>query len=291
MRLRFIGACVAVAGACGIAVACGSDSDAHGSSGTGGDAGAAGAGPGSGVAAIGEPCAEPGALACAGNFQEVGLICGADGTWEVNTTCSGDQICDTRAGTDVGTCQDQDPNCLGRDPGTLVCFDDNVYECGVDNITVELVGPCDGVCTVDGCQQADPCPTDTFVNCANDCGGRSASCDGGSCPGITGAMFFSAADDDWPLRTPAAEDACACPSGRRFLAIQNVNDLDFFTVRVTVSEPWYIVDSGDDCGATVEGQCAVRSGVSHRIVIATDDPTALPRNVVLDPVPDDATCP
>lgn len=90
---------------------------------TGADIVAAESGPTSG---IGSPCSSAGALSCQGVAQQLKLIC--DGTkWVSNGTCSGDQVCDPRAGSSLGTCQT--PACKA---GTTTCEGATLKACGAD---------------------------------------------------------------------------------------------------------------------------------------------------------------
>jgi hypothetical protein len=91
----------------------GSNASGGTSAGEGGSSagGSGGSGPVGAVGTLGQPCSPPAALACAGNYQKVTLICGGDGTWERNETCGADQFCDSTPGVNVGTCRPRTPGC------------------------------------------------------------------------------------------------------------------------------------------------------------------------------------
>ncbi len=272
---------------------------------TGGTGGSGATDPVGEVGTLGASCSPPGALACAGNYQKLTLVCSASGTWETNTTCPGTQICDTRPGVTGGSCQEQDPNCLDHSPGDPVCVDNAVHACNADNIGTTLVDACEGgSCTDGACAATDPCPTeDSWLNCATDCGGISdPECLSAlvTCPQPYGAMWYW--DIGGVVRTPQASAACSC-SGSDTRYVGMVLPLGLGPVRVTVGEPWSIVLGPHDpsnpgelvspCADFEEVHCAVydmdEAGLD--VYAVTDDPGALSRNLRIEEVAEGETCP
>ena len=178
-----------------------------GSGGASGSRGVAGSGDaGSGpctasgsnaVAILNCPCSSPGKLACNGNAQPVALIC-SQGSWTLNQTCSGTNLCDSL----VGTCQPIDPLCQGATAGQTVCDGSaNVVQCGVDRVSHTMVESCAGA--------APTCLTGTCVACmptttrsCGPCNDGTESCNSsgawtGTCVGGTDKhVFYRDADAD-----------------------------------------------------------------------------------------------
>jgi hypothetical protein len=269
--------------------------------------GAGGSTPTAAVGVLGQSCSPAGALACAGNFQQQRLVCGDSGQWEENGTCAGDEVCDTQLGATAGTCQSQDPACLGQEPGVRLCIDNSVYECGPDNIRTILISTCSVPCEDGACPEAaDPCPTGVdWVNCASDCDGGGDACTT-SDEGCREGVVDLASRDTQVVRTPSASDACFC-EGTYYFRIEVVSL--FEDLRATVSPPWSMylgaytvldllsgVVSPDPCGAGPGRSCIVSPGLSREDYIreaylVTEDPTAAPRNVLFEKVDETATCP
>jgi hypothetical protein len=276
-------------------------SGAQGGTSVGGAAGGAtgGSGPTGQVGTLGQSCGAPGTLACAGNYQKLTLICGADGKWAAGQTCTGNQICDTRAGVNAGTCQDQDPQCLGHEPGYKFCVGAAVYACGADNLSTVLVESCTGTCENGACNNAaDPCPASGII-CSSDCGGPSAACtsDAGVCDVLWPTSNIVGTKE--VVRTPAATQACACSSGRKYIQLASRGTS---AVKVTAPAPWWLFavpsvpqSLGDTCTTTDAPQCLVVQGVAttylRQIAIVTDDPAAPVRNVTFETVAAGTTCP
>ncbi|MBI2395465.1 MAG: hypothetical protein HYV09_38205 [Deltaproteobacteria bacterium] len=106
-------------------------------------------------AVLGEACVVPGALACAGHAQEALLVC--DGVrWIGNGTCAKPQLCDTRPGPTLGSCQDPDPRCVGRAPGETFCDGRLRGVCGPDLLDA----------TVAECASAEHCDRGSGAKCA-----------------------------------------------------------------------------------------------------------------------------
>jgi formylglycine-generating enzyme len=138
-----------------------------GGGGLAGGAATGGTGEGSGsnqlvpsaLGTLGEPCTPNGALGCSGHAQTGQLIC-EDGEWSPNGTCSGDLVCDTRAGGKTGSCQPILEECLDLEPGDSVpvCDGARPQRCGPDLTTLVDDDACatDEVCIEGSCEQ-DAC--------------------------------------------------------------------------------------------------------------------------------------
>jgi len=95
------------------------------------------------------PCFSSGAVNCNGHAQQVRLLC--DGTkWTSLGTCSGQQLCDTAPGPTQGSCRDQIPACVGKQPGALVCEGDSLLTCGPDLVSATSEN-CPFVCSSGAC--------------------------------------------------------------------------------------------------------------------------------------------
>jgi hypothetical protein len=267
--------------------------------GTGGAVGGTGGSvPVGEVGTLGAQCSPPAALACAGYFQKVTLVCGASGTWEVNQTCPGTQVCETHPGLTVGTCQEQDPDCAGPSPGAAICVGHAAYQCGADNVTKAYVAYCPGACTDGACDDAaTACPTIAeFTDCSDDCGGRSMLCV------LYQTSYWMLTDlTSYPVevvvRTPRPDDLMDCGDNRRVFPIARSEGI------ARISEPWHLAywDRGvqpDPCAAEPLGQCLDLPPPSGDppdtyVLAMTDDPTASPTNVIFEPpaAPGSEACP
>ena len=129
----------------------------------------------------------------------------------------------------------------------------------------------------------DPCPTVSpslgaghVINCSSTCGARSDLCSMGlTCP--SNGYSVSASELPLVVRTPdhpAVTESCAACGGSAFALVFNV--LASAGVKVTVGEPWSIVDDSackSSCLLVVEPTL---------IKIATTDTAAPARNVVFE---------
>jgi hypothetical protein len=272
--------------------------------GAGGDTTTGGSGPTGQVGTLGQTCGAPGTLACAGNYQKLTLICGADGKWAAGQTCTGNQICDTRAGVNAGTCQDQDPQCQGHEPGYKFCVGVAVHACDADNLSTTLVESCTTVCTGGACDNSVPaCPTGaSVVSCAEDCGVSSGcTVDANGC--YLAYLEAPTTNPVW-FRTPAASATCACGSGRHYMRVIDlhgtrywlVNGAGHWNVGVYVLSTCHYTPY-DVCNDTQARQCvAVPSssdcgGAQASYYIYTDDPSAGPTNVSFEAQQQLGTCP
>lgn len=104
-----------------------------------------------GAEVVGGPCSPPGELGCQGHAQKVQLICGPDGKWGSNGTCSAGTLCDTKPGADRGSCKPVLDGCEGRAPGDVVCSGSKRVKCGPDLVDGEDVETCPYVCIADMC--------------------------------------------------------------------------------------------------------------------------------------------
>jgi hypothetical protein len=262
----------------------------------GGNGGGAtgGSGPTGQVGTLGQSCGTPGALACAGNYQKLTLICGADGKWAAGQTCTGNQICDTRAGVNAGSCQDQDSQCAGHGPGYKFCVQYSVYQCGRDALDYSQVADCAGPCIDGVCSDSEPCPSGSFqgVDCAHDCSPTDPACGPGVCQASSAELMPM---PGWPIvvRTGGAADSCPCSDGQKWTLTIPVSAVDDY-VKATVAPPWTVALSqfatGNGCTRSALGQCAV--GLAPEAVEAiTTDPNAGPRNITITLVNEGTTCP
>ncbi len=285
------GAAVGSGGGAG-AVAGGTAAGGTGQGGTGG------AVPVGEVGALGESCSPAGALSCAGNYQKLTLVCGASGAWDVNVTCPGTQICDTRPGVTAGSCQEQDPSCLGHDPGYRFCLENSVHECGPDNLDSPVVQECTGLCTDGVCDNTvDACPTVPIaVNCSDTCGGSSENCATAECSDLRarGVQLDAAefADYAFVLRTASEPgvDACGCGVSGAGLApeysmVINVPSESGPRLVAEVSRPWQLrvefAEGLPPCSPGEGAQCAEFGGGLGRffLEVFTYEPNAPTRNV------------
>jgi hypothetical protein len=260
-----------------------------GQSGAGGSSdGGSGDGGDDGTAVLGDPCDTPGALACAGFHQRVTLIC--DREWTVNQTCGGDQVCDTSSGINRGICRDRLPECRDFEPGHRFCQSDTtLVACGPDNVTLEVVETCTGICWGDTCDnRPNHCPSPSLgaglINCADDCGGRTERWCEENCPSLSLPLL---PNDTIVIRSPAYGGACvpACnPTRRGILIAQDVPNAPLPAVRVSVAPPWYvtIVTVQEDFCTTTPESCLVYAGGYGSLYVYTDDPAAGPANVSVE---------
>jgi hypothetical protein len=284
---------------------------------TGGNGGATGGAAGGGaVGAVGtleQQCSSVGALACAGTFQKLTLVCGASGTWEVNQTCSGTQICDTREGVTGGTCQEPDPNCVGQQPGTTFCQGNDVYACDADTVGTVLVSNCNlvGTCEAGACV-AGPglCTTDPVaLDCSTDCGGPSPDCALSECS-TTGTGWLldptsAIAQSRFVVRTrDVPGDLCQCgdvayaPYELVISMPPNTTDTEYM---VEVEPPWRVshypgtVPSCEGPVYLTTATCTVTQTIGYTwastIWIYATDPSVAAANLVFTPVAPGTECP
>ncbi len=322
MKTKFvaIGALVLVT-----AAACGSSSGSEDAKGTGGRsatggslAGAGGSGSETGGSAdlggaggqavsdgtdeIGAPCAEVGELSCAGTFQKRGLACGESGTWQLNVTCSGSDICDTSAGANRGTCQQPMPECEDKEPGDRWCDDRTLRECGVDTLDAPVVEECP-----DGCQNGacDAC-VETDVDCSGECAAASAvECQE---PPEECAANVNVSDAALPVvvRISSSEETCpfseSCATKAFSVFLPHSGGaLGDETYRVTVGAGWsmFLVERDVEdplitpCDDKPTAQCIIVPPTAkdfHWAVVVPDSAASPARNVLVEEVAADATC-
>ncbi len=179
----------------------GSDGSIDGSAGDAGQDACAASSDAGAVGTLGCPCSTTGEAACNGNAQKLALLC-SGGVWVPDGTCASGQLCDSRPGSNQGTCQPIDPVCASASPGQDVCSTSTTaVQCGPDLVSHSPVatctnracvgGTCVGVCTPGTTQcasdtQVQTCGADgqwATATCTYACVG--ASC-GGTCkPGAT----------------------------------------------------------------------------------------------------------
>ncbi len=270
----------------GAAGTAGSGGMAPGGSGGTSQGGTAGGGAAGMTGTIGDTCSPRGALACAGNHQKVTVLCGADGTWQPNETCGGNQFCDSTPGPNAGTCQLVAPGCEDG-AGTRWCDDDekHLVTCGPDAVTT-IDDECSRACRSGECRNdLEECPTwENYaggIACSRECDPpNSCSAGAGNC------LFALVSVYPTIVRVPWTDDACACSTGtgRRFL-ISLVGQHNY--VRASVSSPWGFGECGE-------------ARTSCRIVSPTDLPDDFvlwadgdggPVNVLLEEFDTQPQCP
>jgi hypothetical protein len=257
--------------------------------GAAGAAGNAGSGPTGQVGTLGQSCSPAGALACAGNHQKLTIVCGGDGKWATNQTCGNGQFCDTRAGTNVGTCQSEDPQCVGKDGGYKYCVGYSVYQCGPDALDHSLAQNCAGPCVDGACVDNEPCPTVTggFQDCSHECLPNDDLCGPGKCNSTSVPIYKQAV----AVRTASAAQSCTCSGAQKYF-LKLPLAATFYT-KATVAPPWTVtlVPTVDADPCVLTGVQCVVGQQSDLLAAITDDPGSPPRNVTLTPVDPGATCP
>lgn len=184
---------------------------------TAGTGGAQTTEPSGAIGILGQPCAVPGALACAGNHQKLTVVCGRSGQWEANQTCGSDQFCDSAPGPNEGLCAAVAPPCASANPGDVVCDGPRSLRCGPDAITTELVDSCSEDCDRSLC---DPCPTGDFINCDPECGELDSRCPQEACTANEWpTLDLSELTGSVTVRVPGvAVNACDCDVGLGYVA-------------------------------------------------------------------------
>lgn len=121
------------------------------------------------IATEGEPCAPPGARACAEHNDTATLVC-LGGIWLRSDDCDADQRCDSRAGQATrGACTSIAPLCLSAAPGDDVCDGELRRTCGVDLVDyADHACPTGLVCRDDGKVRCD-CPIGSAVGIGDGC--------------------------------------------------------------------------------------------------------------------------
>jgi hypothetical protein len=261
--------------ACGASTKGGSQDEPSSSAGTGGLTGKGGSqdepragteaggttagtsadGGASGGHQLGDACASLGALSCAGNQQKLKLVCGAKGSWESNGTCETGEFCQTSAGPDLGICLAVVPECAEVSPGSKICKNGAVLQCGPDLVDTTLVEECTlgcegGTCRTEplcetgkaNCDATPDCETD-IVNSAKHCG----ICNN-ACIGLANATGY------------CAEGKCSCSAG--------YSDCDATAGCETASstDPNNCGECGHVCasGECVSGECTSRVFVTSQ---------------------------
>jgi cysteine-rich repeat protein len=91
---------------------------------------------------LGEGCDESGALACNGSAQKLTLLC-KNGVWTERDVCGSDENCDET----TGVCAPIVEVCADKRGGELYCAPgQELYRCGPDLVSTELVEECEGTC-------------------------------------------------------------------------------------------------------------------------------------------------
>ena len=216
----------------------GAPTSSGGQPGTGGSAGSGGAATNPGVQTLGDSCATPGSLACAGEHQKLQLLCDGE-KWVQNGTCSGADVCDTGE-VNRGSCQSAVAECTGQEAGHMFCTDGTLYTCTVDSLTDGPEQICESYCDAEGlaCSLDQICPVETsdFYDCSGRCGGEDAPCvESGwtKCPYVD--FYASSFSSSAIVRLSPAYDGC--PSSYCD-ALSYVVLLRKYTFHVNVPEGW-----------------------------------------------------
>ena len=147
----------------------------------------------------GEPCPAEldQSLACEGHASRKILKC-QSGSWQVLQTCSQSERCDSRVGTEQGTCAAIPAACSGKAPGDI-CDGSQRLSCGVDLVNVtsrpcaehaRCTGASQATCTCDNgyeddgkgdCKNPNDCPADACKGgkCVDGLRDYSCDCDSG----------------------------------------------------------------------------------------------------------------
>src|ERR1019366_5310901 len=133
----------------------------------------------------------------------------------------------------------------------------------------------------EGSASDDPCPSTTagaahVINCSSSCGWKPTPCPQRDCPSsgyvVTSLPLLVRTPD-----LPAVTEACAACGGPAFELVFSVLGASAVSgVRVTVGEPWHIVDNStcySGCLALVQ---------AATVKVATTDPSAPARNIVFE---------
>jgi hypothetical protein len=267
------------------------------SGGSAGQSGAAGNGAAGMVGGLGTPCSPPGALACAGNYQKLTVLCGGDGEWEANQTCGADLYCDSTPGPNVGTCRPVAAGCEGG-PGTTFCDEqdpEQLLRCTADAVRTS-VEPCDGLCRNGVCRDAEPCPVwsdyDDEVSCSSDCpAAHACAASSSACPSDFATVRLDT-DSTAVLRTLWAEDTCqACNGTGAAIVDADVLSNSGRAIRVTVPAPWkYMLRRRLDCSEAVDG-CVVLQASTASLRFVSSTAQDGPVNILFENVATSETCP
>jgi hypothetical protein len=280
-------------------------------SGGAGAGGSAGGGPTGQIGVVGAPCDSPGALACAGNYQKLGTVCGVSGMWEPNQTCEAGQFCDSSPGPNAGLCAAPAPECADKMPGDRFCTGRSLTQCGLDTLTVELVEECQFGCFDGAC--SPECPDNMILNCSDTCGGPSPECFDG-CDGtseeyqdapllVSDAVMFTLAPGTYVIRTgTAGRYQCACrpDSGNDqfkyallFARLPYNQDSLEYSYGVRTQAPWGVsliepdgpaqpLCTPDSYSTLLECQALMAPAAYPRLVIGADELSAPPTDVFLE---------
>lgn len=149
----------------------------------------------------------------------------------------------------------------------------------------------------DGSANSDPCPTEPVdVDCSSDCGGPAATCTDTPPPSCEGLLWVDNENkkEKYVLRTaspPHAERPACCPGHYGgYVAVFTLPGGSAY--KLTVGKPWIVSywEDGSYCAPLHKG-CVVSEGSADgHFIIATDDPNADVRNIVIEALPGFPTC-
>jgi len=238
-----------------------------------------------GVVGMGDACAEPGALACAGHHQTTTLIC--DGkNWIFASLCQiGEEACDTTDGATLGSCQPILDECQGREPGDSFCGSvPEVRTCGPDNVTID-VASCAHACHEGACDdRPNFCPNYDYYNCGTECGevttNRCVYSDG--CLYVVSAIVGGPGDYVLPMRMPPTADACrTCENGRRYVNAYISSDGQ--KRKITTSGSWRIGSVTYPCETQGGDQCRILTNEdSDDVLFYSDEEDSEEREIVVE---------
>ena len=141
-------------------------------------------GPGTvGIGVLGQSCPNAGDLACSGHAKKVTLLCDGSNRWANNGTCGTNQLCDSSAGVNQGTCSPVVAACAASQPGDVVCDGLDRVRCGPDLVSSAIVETC-----VDATRGFATCVGGI---CGLSCYGSSGNCDGNLSNGCETAILTS----------------------------------------------------------------------------------------------------
>jgi EGF-like domain len=200
----------------------------------------------------GKPCAGAldQSLACEGHASRKALKC-QQGIWQVLQTCASTERCESRVGTEQGTCAPIPAACVGKMPGD-VCDGTVRLSCGVDLVSVTTKAcpshaQCSSAETVrcacdvgyqddgqGGCQNPNDCPAQACANgsCVDGLGDYTCNCNSGFAgtgTKVCTAVLYCPKDACTPGGTcvDTASWSCQCASGfsgTGTRACANIND-------------------------------------------------------------------
>jgi len=202
------------------------------------------------VGTVGTECSKPGALQCADTHQRSSSSAMVTGRGKPSIPARG-SILRYAAGATLGSCQDPHPDCVDKEPGYRWCHNHDVYECGADLLTSDVVEDCEYFCWEGECVVDEPCPSENWINCSTDCTNAEYACNPRALWGETSncaRVWRRGLVQHRDPTDPAAAEACSCADGRRSFFIEGGYTNSPF--RLTIDPPWGIFATAPSLGAT-----------------------------------------